>query len=267
MAFYSTESQASRRCDPDTALDNKASTQRFAKRNGRWELTDDVPQLPAGALPPDTYPQPVNQAPRPSVMPSDASSTKRPKTVSRPDELAPGHRSPNAARLFYDYTAMVDYAYRHVYNYNPNYRTYGGEGGDCTNFLSQIVKAGDWQETSAWPGEDRTSPKEWFYGDLAATTTYTWAAAHNWFQFARVWSGRVTGLTNVWQMGIADDLQIDSDSNGNVSHSMIVTDIGIGGDGVDELYMTYHSSDTKDKPLSSIIAAYGDGTTYYAHRT
>ncbi|MEO3794217.1 amidase domain-containing protein [Nonomuraea sp. B10E15] len=169
--------------------------------------------------------------------------------------------------MAYDYTAIIDYAYRHVYNYNPNHRTYGGEVGDCTNFLSQILKTGDWQEPGAWPGEDRTSPKEWFCGDLVATTTYTWAAAHNWFQFAREWSGRVTGLTNAWHVGIADVLQIDSDSNGSISHSMNVTDIGIGGDGVDELYMTCHGADTKDKPLSSIIAAYGDGTTYYAHRT
>ncbi|MGP3929722.1 amidase domain-containing protein [Nonomuraea sp. KM88] len=89
----------------------------------------------------------------------------------------------------------------------------------CTNFLSQILKTGDWQEPGAWPGEDPTSPKEWFYGDLVATTTYTWAAAHNWIQFARERSGRVTGLTNAWHMGIADVLQIDSDSNGNISHS------------------------------------------------
>ncbi|TDD21629.1 amidase domain-containing protein [Nonomuraea diastatica] len=121
----------------------------------------------------------------------------------------------------------------------------------------------------SFPINDRTDPRYWWYNSLSTgATTYTWAAAHNWFQFARKYSGRVTALSHVRDMAIADILQVDTDSNGNISHSMIVTDIGLGGDGdeIDEHYMTYHSNDTKDKPLTSVLATYPNGT-WYAHRT
>ncbi|MFE3455856.1 amidase domain-containing protein [Nonomuraea sp. NPDC059194] len=239
----------------------------FEKTGDGWVLTQSTPELSTNGLPPDTYPRAFTARTVTASPPGEPSVTARPKSIQRPDKLSRGYRSSNSVNMAYDYQAMVDYAYRYAENYNPNYRTYGGVGGDCTNFLSQIVKAGGWQGTGAWPGEDRTSPAEWFYGDATWTTTYTWAAAHNWFQFARTWSGRVSGLSNVWQMGIADVLQIDSDSDGNISHSMVVTDIGVDGSGVDELFMTYHSSDTVDKPLSSVLAGYGASATFYAHRT
>lgn len=34
--------------------------------------------------------------------------------------------------------------------YNQKYNNYNGEGGDCTNFISQSLKAGGFRETAAW---------------------------------------------------------------------------------------------------------------------
>ena len=42
----------------------------------------------------------------------------------------------------YDRRASVDYAHRWAYGRNPNYFSYDGIGGDCTNFASQCLYAG-----------------------------------------------------------------------------------------------------------------------------
>jgi hypothetical protein len=120
---------------------------------------------------------------------------------------------------------MTRYALQYWDNYNPNYRTYGGEGGDCTNFLSQIVKAGGWAETGSWPGENRPLRDQWYYGHEGNwSTTHTWAAAENWYWFASPFnSGRTEVLDHIWEMGVSDVLQIDFDRNDNISHSMFVT--------------------------------------------
>lgn len=68
-------------------------------------------------------------------------------------------------------------------NPNSNYPYYGGSGGDCTNFASQVLyHAGMpmngstlWQGYSQW----------FFYGDLPTRVSYTWSAAD---YFRMYWS-------------------------------------------------------------------------------
>ena len=36
----------------------------------------------------------------------------------------------------------VKYALKHAHNYNPEYKDWDGEGGDCANFVSQALRAG-----------------------------------------------------------------------------------------------------------------------------
>jgi hypothetical protein len=63
-----------------------------------------------------------------------------------------------------------------------------------------------------------------------------------------------------------DVLQVDFDRDDNISHSLFVTGRAGSGEYADELYMTYHSNNTHDRPLSSFIASAPDAW-YYAHRT
>ena len=60
----------------------------------------------------------------------------------------------------------------------------------------------------------------------------------------------------------SDVLQLDFDRDGNISHSMIVTAVGSNG----ERYLTYHSNDHLNRPLTEILSAY-PVAWYYAHRT
>lgn len=237
----------------------------------QWVLSHDAPDIHVGDLAPDAYPSKPEAVSEAAPSSKKISSTSRPRTTSQgavPDKSSPTYRAPGNSTLAYDYGAMTRYALQYWDNYNPNYRTYGGEGGDCTNFISQIVKAGGWAETGSWPGENRTLPDQWYYGyEGTWTTTYTWAAAENWYWFASPFnSGRTEALDYIWEMGVSDVLQIDFDRNDNISHSMFVTGRDGAGQTADELYMTYHSTNTRNKRLSSIIAATPDAW-FYAHRT
>jgi hypothetical protein len=42
------------------------------------------------------------------------------------------------------------YAETYALNPNPNYKSFEGIGGDCTNFISQILHAGGFKETPIW---------------------------------------------------------------------------------------------------------------------
>lgn len=240
----------------------------FTRTRTEWFLSGVAPEIVEPALAPDTHP-----AAQAVALPEAATSKKRtsnpvrPKgftSGSAPDKLSPSCRSSNGNALSYDYGAMTRYALQYWQNYNPDYRTYGGEGGDCTNFISQIVKAGGWEDVSG----DRTSNDSWWYSSLGTwNTSYTWAAAENWFWFAGPFhSGRTETLDYVHQMGVSDVLQVDFDANDNISHSMFVTRRDGTGAMADELYLTYHSTDTLNKKFSSIFAANPDAW-YHAHRT
>jgi len=51
---------------------------------------------------------------------------------------------------YFNNTATVIYAQKYALNYNPEYRDFTGQGGDCTNFVSQCLYAGGLNLSSAW---------------------------------------------------------------------------------------------------------------------
>lgn len=50
----------------------------------------------------------------------------------------------------YNYSAMAAYLEKYWNNYNKSYRDFSKNGGDCTNFVSQALKAGGWQHKSGY---------------------------------------------------------------------------------------------------------------------
>lgn len=242
----------------------------FTETATGWQLTGDVVELGPGELAPDTDPAAA-------VVTKNGSPTRSHSAVSRPTGARTGIAAHTKAGLagedvsaLYDYGAMLTYANRYWgpadSDYNQSYRTYGGVGGDCTNFISQVVGAGGWTTVGSWPGDSRADNSKWFYGDFTWTTSYSWPAAENWYWFAAHESQRTSYLDNVWKMLVTDVLQVDFDRDNNISHSLFVTGRSGSGEYADELYVTYHSNNTHNKPLSSFIASAPDAW-YYAHRT
>lgn len=206
---------------------------------------------------------PVNEV---NSTPAPASSTSLPAgttNMSRPpgkhDPGAKGARASGQVTTLagYNYAAMVNYAYQYWSSYNRNYRAYTN---DCTNFISQIMYAGGWQYAGTSLGQ--SDSRRWDYGWFESTTSYTWAGAQNWYQFA-TGSGRTFILPYASDLLEADVLQIDFDKNYNMNHSMLVTYVS-----ATEKYLTYHTNNTRDRSLTSILQVYPAASNwYYGHRT
>ncbi|QKV96243.1 amidase domain-containing protein [Streptomyces sp. NA02950] len=219
-----------------------------ADKHGDWRLTD-IRETDDGYLA-------VNQPVKPKVaavatddtMPSaPRAATTRPAPAKPKDFSASG----------YDYKAMAAYAEKYWSNYNPAYPNFNGHGagGDCTNFVSQSLKAGGWKHV---PGYVYDYTK-WFGNADIQSDSFVGVNEWSWFALN---SKRVTSLANVYQMDVGDVLQADFDKDGSKDHTMIVTYRSPQG----VPYLTYHSTNTYRRSVASIIASYPNAA-YYAYRT
>ena len=157
----------------------------------------------------------------------------------------------------FDYKAMATYAEKYWSTYNPDYPNFNGHGagGDCTNFVSQSLKAGGWKHA---PGYVYDYTK-WFGN--AEIQSDSFVGVNEWSWFAQN-SKRTTSLANVYQLDVGDVLQMDFERDGSKDHTMIVTYRDAQG----VPYLTYHSANTYRRSLTSIIAS-EPNAWYYAYRT
>ncbi|MGW0823320.1 amidase domain-containing protein [Streptomyces sp. NPDC002845] len=216
--------------------------------DGTEEPDDELEPLPGtGEKPTDTA-----EDPAPLAGPVSA-ATRRESAGNGVAESKQGTVSA-ALAAGYNYSAMAKYAEKYWKNYNSAYRRFNGKGGDCTNFISQSLRAGGWKNKSGW----YRNAKYWWYN--SGNQTYSWTGVDHWATFAKK-SGRTSILGNVYSMGIGDILQMDFNRAGGKDHSMIATYRANG-----QPYLTYHSSNTYRRSMDSIVKAYPKAT-YYAHRT
>jgi len=156
------------------------------------------------------------------------------------------------ARRAYDRDKAVEYAlkYSEVYKSgrygqpvsyarNPDYKDLGST--NCANFVSQALKAGNWNETG---GVNPQDPDNWDYdlsGPVGAKSTMTWVNANWLFEFAakhrgteqNFWPPAGGGQPGpgdpdfaVWELQPGDLLFADWDTkipDGVQDHAMIVT--------------------------------------------
>lgn len=221
-----------------------------ADRRGNWQLTDVSPAEEENLAVNETTAPPTTE---PVTVKSATTTPAAPKAST----AFPGPANPkNFTASGLDYKAMADYAKRHWSNYNPDYPNFNGAGagGDCTNFVSQALKEGGWKHVPGYV-YDYT---RWFGN--AEIQSHSFVGVNEWSWFAQN-SKRTTSLANVHQMDVGDVLQIDFDNNGSKDHTMIVTSRSQGVP-----YLTYHSTNTYSRSVTSIIASYPNAS-YYAYRT
>ncbi|WP_165952566.1 amidase domain-containing protein [Kribbella albertanoniae] len=270
-----------RALDPEAPEATEQSVDRvftYVKTGGTWSIADldpgnaeqsvavnDAPRTITEAAfeasPMSESPEYMYGAPGPlSAADQEEDQRVEPVTVHPPAD-APEDGSPiddpqedtgaAAARLMagYCYTCMVDYATRYWENYNSRYRSWST---DCTNFVSQTMRAGGW----AYDYGLYTNNANWWYNSL--NQTRSWPAAENFSRFA---PKRTSWLSNVWKLKIGDVLLVDWDKNGNKNHAMVVTRKTSS-----MIYLSYHTTDTINKPLTEVLRK--DTTAWwYAART
>jgi len=152
----------------------------------------------------------------------------------------------------YDRPKAVKYAIENGRNGVPGSWYFGGIfQADCTNFASNVLKVGG----IPMFGKQYTSQYQWYFYDgyPKPSYSYSWSAAKNfgiWLTTTGI--GKKVSMANKpWSnyMRPGDIVQIDEDGDGFGDHTMIVTRT----DGSD-LYMTYHSNDNVDKPLTKVLS-------------
>jgi hypothetical protein len=152
-------------------------------------------------------------------------------------------------------TAAASYAIKYALHYNPEWpsdkrQDRAGGGGDCTNFVSQALLAGGWTMVNGF----KRDPRTWYSGkagcDVYDDRSWTWASAENFSSFLTL--GRRARRCQMGELALGDVVQL-RDYN-LVHHTMIVTAILPDVLKRPVAFVTYHTTDVSQKPLTAILA-------------
>lgn len=160
-------------------------------------------------------------------------------------------RSAGAKLRGYNPSEAVRYAHRWANSFNPKYANYDGKGGDCTNFVSQCIKAGGGRETK--------SPAR--HVPIVPTTSYWWCnfpidVSSSWIRvkdFHSYWAPKIPDANykdaaTVGRNGyVGDVVQIRYAGTLTRWHTMIITK-KVGN----KVYLSGHSKARYDYSISNI---------------
>lgn len=93
----------------------------------------------------------------------------------------------SSTNTFYNRTTARNYLNSYTTSPNPAYFDYSSYGGDCTNFVSQMLKAGGMPMTSQ--KSNPTTADWYYYGSNIPARTSTWTGAHYFRQYWGVVNG------------------------------------------------------------------------------
>lgn len=136
----------------------------------------------------------------------------------------------------YDRNAAVEYAHRYAYGRNPKYYNFDGIGGDCTNFVSQVLAAGGAQQNY--------SPNGWYYNSLNDRAP-SWTGVNEFYTFltSRHSIGPTAREISINNVMLGDIIQLGNNRLG-YHHSLVVVD-------TEKLLIACHTIDSDMRPLST----------------
>lgn len=229
----------------------------YEQNGDDWDLIEDRQLEPTGLLPLYQANQFVyngvdsSDADIPVIDDYESDVPEIEASIIKPDVMEGDKIS---SRSGYNYQAMATYLETYWENYNPAYRSFANDGGDCTNFVSQALKAGGWADKLGW----YKSSDNWWYNEV--NQTWSWVNVDYLGSFARS-SGRCTMLDNVWKLRVGDFLQVKAANATTKTHSMMVSYYSNNTP-----YFTYHSSNRYRRSMNQVLEDWSGGT-YYAYRT
>lgn len=224
--------------------------------DSQWMISEDIQLEPTGLLPLSIAEKYVDESSGYwSQEEIDDVAVDAPEAaIDRPEAQAQARDTKALGRAGYNYSAMSIYLEKYWSKYNSAYRNFASKGGDCTNFVSQALRAGGWKDK---PGL-YTNSAYWWYN--SANQARAWTAVEYWASFARS-SGRTTALKNVWDLRVGDVLQIKPKGGNTKIHTMMVSYFKNGVP-----YFTYHTSDRYRRSMNQVLQDW-KGATFYAYRT
>ena len=149
-------------------------------------------------------------------------------------------------RIPYNRQYAVEYARKWALSRNPLFVDFTGEGGNCTNFVSQCLFAGS-------SVMDFTPTFGWYYRSLddRAPALSGVEALYDFLTGSGDFAGRTAvgpfaiEARNRQQVELGDVVQL-ANSEGDFYHTLMIT--GFNGN---EILVSAHSDDALDRPLSS----------------
>lgn len=116
-------------------------------------------------------------------------------------------------------------------NYNEDYATYDGIGGNCTNFVSQVLKAGGLDFVGE-PGDGGYGSSWYYQGPNIPERTPSWTGVEELYNHMQYWSDqgeRFKRISDPHDLEVGDVISIwkkpiDENSEATPSHTMIVSD-------------------------------------------
>jgi len=169
----------------------------------------------------------------------------------------------------YNPSQAVNYAHQYSikggYGQNPNFPDFRNRGGDCTNFASQVVNAGNVPIDGSGTCSNYPTFTKWYVNRAQWLCVQSrWAWSNSWSVVGDFYTYHSQYKNNanstVFSLSQADSLRssavlgdiVQLETGGSKWHSLIVTDKRNG-----EIYLTYHSGrggyDYVDYPLHNII--------------
>ncbi len=143
----------------------------------------------------------------------------------------------------YNREKAVEYAYKWWNNRNPVFFNFDDFGGDCTNFISQCLYYG---------GIDMNIVNSpfWFYKN-SYNRSYSWTGVVEFFDFVtqnKTNLGPKAKVVTINEIEIGDVVQMLQNGN-RFHHNLLITKIQ-GLKTLDNIFVTCHTNDAKDKRLS-----------------
>ncbi|WLR51285.1 amidase domain-containing protein [Bacillus tianshenii] len=154
---------------------------------------------------------------------------KRPQSV---EEISSGNAEERVTYK-YDRRAAVQYAEKWWNGRNPAYRTFDV---DCTNFISQCLRAGGAPMTG-YPNRGRG----WWYS--GNSWSYSWAVAHSlrWYLSGAKQGLQAKEMSSARDLVLGDVICYDFEGDGKWDHNTIV----VAKDANDEPLVNAHTNDSR----------------------
>jgi hypothetical protein len=145
----------------------------------------------------------------------------------------------------YNRNSAIEYANFWALKRNPNYFDYTKIGGDCTNFISQVLHAGEcsmnFDKANGWyyVSSDKKSPSwtgtNFLYGFLINNKT----------------QGPFAVNVTINEIEVGDIIQLNFENDFLYNHSLVITKIQEPRT-YDNIFICSHSKNRLNEPLSSI---------------
>jgi hypothetical protein len=146
----------------------------------------------------------------------------------------------------YDAEKALTYAAEWALGRNPRWGDFEEMGGDCTNFLSQVLYAAG--------APMRVGASGWYYHSMDARAP-AWTGVPFFYEFLTTNKGKgpFAREKDIALLRLGDVVELKFAGKTDFSHNLLVTRLEnpIGENDIHSIFVTAHSYDAQDRPLDS----------------